>query len=260
MMMLHSGERIQKVLANIGLASRRQIDSWIVSGRFTVDGSLAKPGQLVHHPQKIFFDNKEVIYSEPDDKPRIIMYHKPCGEICTRSDPQKRMDVFRNLPKIDNGRWILIGRLDINSSGLLLFTNVGAIAHTIMHPSFQHERCYRIRAYGSFRPEKLQRLRQGIFLEEGLCKLVETKYLPYNGQGMNHWIEVKVVQGYNRMLRRMFKTQGLIVNKLIRMKMSDFHLPDKLKPGQYQEIGLEQVKLFLGKLSDVKKIKEIEDV
>jgi len=160
-------ERIQKFLANQGVGSRRQIDAMLQEGRIAVNGKTAKPGDQIDGREKIAIDGKLLRLQKHLAKPKILMYHKPVGEVCTRSDPEGRDTVYRNLPGLNQGRWVSIGRLDINTSGLLLFTNDGALANRLMHPSYEVEREYAVRVHGAVSLEMLQQLRDGVELEDG---------------------------------------------------------------------------------------------
>ncbi len=160
-------ERIQKFLAGQGAGSRRQIDSLLQQGRISVNGKPAKPGDRVDGREKIAIDGKLLRLHHHAARPKILMYHKPVGEVCTRSDPEGRADVFQNLPRLNRGRWVSIGRLDLNTSGLLLFTSDGELANRLMHPSFEVEREYAVRVHGAVSVEMLQQLRDGINLDDG---------------------------------------------------------------------------------------------
>jgi 23S rRNA pseudouridine2605 synthase len=243
-------ERIQKYLANQGAGSRRQIDAMLQQGRISVNGKVAKPGDQIDGREKIAIDGKLLRLQRHQARPRILMYHKPLGEVCTRSDPEGRDTVYRNLPGLNQGRWVSIGRLDINTSGLLLFTNDGALANRLMHPSFEVEREYAVRVHGAVSTEMLQQLRDGIELEDGAAHFDDI--LDSGGSGSNHWYHVILKEGRNREVRRLWEAVGVEVARLVRVRYDEFKLPKWLKPGKsrfldddvvtrvYQRLGLAQ--------------------
>ncbi|MDF2530112.1 MAG: RNA-binding domain protein, partial [Gammaproteobacteria bacterium] len=164
-------EKLQKVLARVGLGSRREIEEWIEAGRISVNGKVAKLGDRVNDTDQVVVDNKRITIMATDlVPPRVLMYHKPEGQICTQDDPEGRETVFQHLPTLRSGRWVMVGRLDINTSGLLLFTTDGELANFLMHPSHQVEREYAVRVFGQVGPETLQRLKAGVKLEDGMAK------------------------------------------------------------------------------------------
>jgi 23S rRNA pseudouridine2605 synthase len=223
-------ERIQKFLANQGAGSRRQIDSLLQEGRISVNGKVAKPGDQIDGREKISIDGKLLRLQRHLSKPKILMYHKPIGEVCTRSDPEGREDVYRNLPRLNQGRWVSIGRLDINTSGLLLFTNDGDLANRLMHPSFEVEREYAVRVHGAVSIEMLQQLRDGIELEDGPAHFDDI--IDSGGTGTNHWYHVVLKEGRNREVRRLWEAVGVEVSRLVRVRYEQFNLPKWLKPGK----------------------------
>jgi 23S rRNA pseudouridine2605 synthase len=225
-------ERIQKYLANQGAGSRRQIDALLQQGRISVNGKVAKPGDQIDGREKIAIDGKLLRLQRHTAKPKILMYHKPVGEVCTRSDPEGRDTVYQNLPGLNQGRWVGIGRLDINTSGLLLFTNDGALANRLMHPSYEVEREYAVRVHGAVSPEMLQQLRDGIELEDGPAHFDEI--LDAGGSGSNHWYHVVLKEGRNREVRRLWEAVGVEVSRLVRVRYDQFKLPKWLKPGKYR--------------------------
>ncbi len=160
------------------------------------------------------------------------MYHKPIGEVCTRADPQGRPDVFRNLPHLAQGRWVSIGRLDINTSGLILFTNQGELANRLMHPSYEIEREYAVRVHGSVSTEMLAQLKQGVELDDGRARFEEI--IDSGGEGTNHWYHVILKEGKNREVRRLWQAVGVEVSRLLRVRYDSFNLPKWLKPGKYR--------------------------
>jgi 23S rRNA pseudouridine2605 synthase len=233
-------ERIQKYLASQGAGSRRQIDALLQQGRISVNGKVAKPGDQVEGREKIAIDGKLLrLHSQPS-RPKLLMYHKPVGQVCTRADPEGREDVFQSLPGLKQGRWVSIGRLDINTSGLLLFTNDGDLANRLMHPSFEVEREYAVRVHGDVSPEMLQQLRDGITLEDGPAHFDDI--LDSGGSGRNHWYHVVLKEGRNREVRRLWEAVGVEVSRLVRVRYDQFTLPKWLKPGKYRYLEDETVK------------------
>lgn len=224
-------EKLQKVLANAGLASRREIERWITQGRVTVDGVRANIGDRVHLKQSIAVDRRVIRLTEQQPT-QVLMYHKPIGEICSRQDPQNRPTVFENLPSLPHGRWLSVGRLDINTSGLLLFTNDGALAHQLMHPKSQIEREYLVRISGRVDVEVLERLAQGVVLDDGPARFEHI--VEMGGKGVNHWYAVVVMEGRNRLVRRLWQSQGFSVNRLKRVRFGPIFLEQSLKPGCYE--------------------------
>ena len=225
-------ERIQKYLAAQGAGSRRQIDALLQQGRISVNGKTAKPGDRIEGREKIAIDGKLLRLQRHASKPKILLYHKPVGEVCSRADPGGRDDVFRNLPGLKQGRWVGIGRLDINTSGLLLFSNDGALANRLMHPSYRIEREYAVRVHGAVSTDMLQQLRNGITLEDGPARFDEI--LDSGGSGSNHWYHIILREGRNREVRRLWEAVGVEVSRLVRVRYDQFKLPKWLKPGKYR--------------------------
>ena len=230
-----TGEKLQKILAQAGYGSRREMERWIAEGRITINGRIAEIGDRVKQNTPIKVDNKPFCWPEAGSStPRILLYHKPEGEICSRNDPEGRPTVFDNLPPIKNGRWVSIGRLDINTSGLLLFTDDGNLANRLMHPSYQVEREYAVRVLGTASKEVLHRLTHGVQLEDGTARfehIVES-----GGKGVNRWYHVVMVAGRNRLVRRLWESQNLKVSRLIRVRYGDISLPSSLPQGRWQEL------------------------
>jgi len=240
-------EKIQKVLANLGLASRRQIEQWISAGRISVDGKVAKLGDRVTNRAKISVDGRLVkIIPSKSLVIQVILYHKPIGEVCTRSDEKNRKNVFANLPVLQNARWIMVGRLDINTSGLLLFTNNGELANRLMHPSSQIEREYAVRALGKVDKNILDRLLREVQLEDGEAHFDKIKYI--GGQGANQWYHVVLHEGRNREVRRLWESQGVTVSRLSRVRFGDVILPRSLRRGQWMELSRQAVEKLLRKV------------
>jgi len=228
-------EKLQKVLAREGLASRREVERWIREGRISVNGKKATLGDRVEVTDKIRVDGRPVAVKAPEQqKTRVIMYHKPEGEVCTRSDPEGRPTVFERLPKMKSGRWINVGRLDINTSGLLLFTNDGELANQLMHPSSELEREYAVRVFGEVKLEIIKRLTQGVKLEDGIGRFNSVQ--KRGGTGLNQWYHVIIKEGRNREVRRLWESQGVTVSRLIRIRFGDVSLPKYLARGRWKEL------------------------
>lgn len=228
-------ERIQKLLANAGIASRRQIDRWLAEGLISVNGQLAKPGDRASSDDKVRLRGKLLKLKTPTGNDfRVIAYHKPEGEVVSRQDPEGRKTVFHRLPKLHSGRWIAVGRLDFNTSGLLLFTNDGDLANRLMHPSSQIEREYAVRILGAVSPEQIDALRQGIELEDGLARFDDV--VDAGGSGANHWYHVVLREGRNREVRRLWESMGLTVSRLIRVRYGNINLGRRLRTGKSRDL------------------------
>ena len=225
-------ERIQKFLAHQGIASRRQVDDMLQKGRISVNGQVAKPGDQIEGSEKIALDGKIIRINLNQLKPKILMYHKPVGEVCSRADPEGRTSVFENLPGLGNGRWVSIGRLDINTSGLILFTNQGELANRLMHPSFEVEREYAVRVHGAVTTDMIKQLEQGVKLDDGIARF--DQIIDSGGEGTNHWYHVVLKEGRNREVRRLWESVGVEVSRLVRVRYDQFNLPKWLKPGKYR--------------------------
>ncbi|WP_298776459.1 23S rRNA pseudouridine(2605) synthase RluB [uncultured Shewanella sp.] len=233
-------EKLQKVLARAGHGSRREMEAWIAAGRVSIDGEIAKLGDRVESDVKVRIDGRAVsIKSEEDVVCRVIAYHKPEGEICSRKDPEGRPTVFDRLPRTKDSRWVAVGRLDINTSGLLLFTSDGELANRLMHPSNEVEREYAVRTFGEVTDACIQRLRKGVTLEDGPASFDKVK--PAGGEGMNKWWHVSLAEGRNREVRRLWESQEVQVSRLIRIRYGDIELPKSLPRGGWIELPIEQV-------------------
>lgn len=234
-------EKLQKVLANAGVGSRREMEKWITGGRVSVNGQLATLGQRVEAEDKIRVDGK--LLDIQTEKPicRVLMYNKPEGELCSRSDPQGRSTVFDRLPRIKQGRWIAVGRLDINTSGLLLFTNDGELANRLMHPSHEVEREYAARVFGEVTDDMIRRLKTGVKLEDGDAKFTTIRRHPGDDESMNQWFNVTLSEGRNREVRRMWESQDVKVSRLIRVRYGDMELEKRLPQGAWVELQLKDV-------------------
>lgn len=237
-------EKIQKVLANAGLGSRRQIEEWLREGRIVVNGQVAKLGDRMTTEDKVRVDGREIqLIKSASKKTRVILYHKPEGEICSRSDPEGRPTVFDHLPLLRNGRWISVGRLDFNTSGVLLLTNDGELANRLMHPSQQFEREYAVRIQGQVTPAMIKKLKKGVELEDGLAHFEQIT--DAGGEGSNHWYHVLVKEGRNRLVRRLWESEPVKVSRLIRVRFGDITLPRGLRRGKWMELEKEDVMKLL---------------
>ncbi len=233
------GEKLQKVLARAGLGSRREMERWIQDKRVVVDGKAAHLGDRVDDRAKISVDGKPL--NRPlGEQTRCILYHKPTGEVCSRKDPQGRRTVFERLPKLKNGRWISIGRLDYNTSGLLLFSTDGELANSLMHPSSNIEREYMVRVMGEVDEDMLKRMLEGVMLEDGVAKFTDIQ--DGGGDGINRWFYVVLMEGRNREVRRLWESQGLTVSRLKRVRYGDVFIPSKVKQGQWIELERKEIK------------------
>ncbi len=250
--MSEQGERLQKVLAQAGVGSRREMEEWISAGRVTVNGEVAVLGMRVVEGDVIRADRRVVHVREQGlSLPRVLLYHKQEGEIVSRDDPGQRTSVFDNLPKVRGQKWIAIGRLDFNTSGLLIFTTSGDLANRLMHPRFEVEREYAVRVQGEMTPEQMQQMvRKGIELDDGPVKF--EKLSDEGGEGFNHWYRIVVKEGRNRVVRRTFEALGLTVSRLMRVRFGIVNLPPRLKRGMQAELGegeVRQVMEWAGLLS-----------
>jgi len=234
------GEKLQKVLAQTGFGSRRMMEEWISAGRVSVNGEPATLGMRVLEGDLIKADRRTIRVGERDNAVRVLLYHKPEGEIVSRDDPEKRASVFDKLPKVRGQKWIAIGRLDFNTSGLLIFTTSGELANHLMHPRFEVEREYAVRVQGMMTEAQMdQALKQGVELEDGLVKF--DKLQDEGGEGFNHWYRVMLREGRNRVVRRTFEAMGLPVSRLMRVRFGIINLPPRLKRGMVAELGAGEV-------------------
>lgn len=233
-------EKIQKVLARVGLGSRRMMEEWIDAGRVSVNGRIAKLGDRVSDGDDLRVDGRLIPFqTEEESIRRVVLYNKPEGEVCTRTDPQGRPTVFDQLPKLKEQRWVAIGRLDINSQGLMLFTTDGDLANRLMHPSSRIEREYAVRVHGQVTPETIERLKTGVLLMDGEARFDEI--VDAGGEGTNHWYHVILREGRKREVRRMWESQGVQVSRLIRVRYGNIQLPRNLKAGRYIELDKEVI-------------------
>lgn len=236
-------EKLQKVLARAGKGSRREMETVISAGRVSVDGKVAYLGDRIEGTEQVRIDGHQVkLITAEADFCRVLVYNKPEGEMCTRKDPEGRPTVFDRLPPLENGRWVAVGRLDINTSGMLLFTTDGELANRLMHPSRKVEREYAVRVFGEVDEAMLQRLRQGVKLEDGPAKF--NKIIYRGGEGRNHWFHVVLTEGRNREVRRLWESQEVQVSRLIRVRYGDLEMHRQLPLGGWNELGLPEVNYY----------------
>lgn len=234
------GEKLQKLLARLGLGSRRGLEEIIKAGRITINQKPAKLGDRVLLTDEVRIDGRQVrIKAEREKRRRVIAYYKPEGEICSVNDPEGRTSVFERLPPMTGDRWVMVGRLDINSSGLLLFTNDGELAHRLMHPSSEIVREYAVRVLGEVTPTIAQTLTAGVMLEDGMASFDDIKSV--GGTGVNQWYNVSLKEGRKREVRRLFESQGLKVSRLLRIRYGSFKLPSTLKTGRFIELDRKDI-------------------
>lgn len=229
-------------MARAGQGSRREIESIIAENRVSVDGKIATLGDRinVNSGVKVRIDGNLINLTQAQKEVcRVLMYYKPEGELCTRHDPEGRATVFDRLPRLTGARWIAVGRLDINTSGLLLFTTDGELANRLMHPSREVEREYSVRVFGAVDDAMLNRLKKGVQLEDGPANFKEIKFV--GGVGMNQWFDVTLMEGRNREVRRLWESQGIQVSRLIRIRYGNIKLMKNLPRGGWQEMGLADV-------------------
>lgn len=257
-------ERIQKVLARAGYGSRRLIESWIKEGKLHVNGVPATLGDQIKEGDRLTLEGRPLSAKRiwQQTAPQVLLYHKPVGEVCTRSDPDGRRTIYQSLPAPEEGRWVSVGRLDLNTSGLLLLTTDGELANQLMHPSNQMDREYAVRVLGEVTAEMMQTLRDGVMLEDGKAHFTDIQ--PGGGEGANSWFHVVIQEGRNREVRRLWESQGVQVSRLVRLRYGPVIMPNKLKPGRwmmlegsdldylYTEAGLKS-KVTSGKPSTARK-------
>jgi 23S rRNA pseudouridine2605 synthase len=244
-----STSKLQKRLAEAGLGSRRAMEELIQSGQVTVNGRVAQLGVRVGPQDRIAVDGEPLSERRAPRRahdPRVVLYHKPEGEIVSRRDPEGRASVFDRIPVVQRGRWLAVGRLDFNTCGLLVFTDSGELANRLTHPRFQQPRDYAVRIVGSLTPEQMRNLRSGITLEDGPARfeMLEAQ----GGEGTNRWYRVRVHEGRNRLVRRMFASVGMTVSRLMRTRFGPFELPPRLKRGHWLRLDSDEVQRALQQL------------
>lgn len=238
------GERIQKVLARGGLGSRREIERWINEGRLTINGTKVTLGQHLKSGDQVQVNGRNVNWEKYiQQATRVIVYNKPTGEVVTRRDPEGRPVVFTRLPKLDIGRWISVGRLDINTSGLLLLTNNGELANRLMHPSAELDREYAVRILGEVPDEMIAELKKGVELEDGDAHFDDIQF--FSGEGANKWFHVVVKEGRNRLVRRLWESQGVTVSRLMRVRYGPAVLPGNVRAHDYYELNNNELELLM---------------
>ena len=229
-----TAERLQKLMAAAGLGSRRALEKQITDGKVEVNGQTATLGLSVTQGDNIGYEGKTWRVDSKPVQHRTLVYNKPEGEVTTRSDPQGRKTVFDRLPRVRDGRWVAIGRLDINTTGLLLLTTDGELANAMMHPSSSVDREYACRIRGEASEETLNKLKEGVELDDGPASFSDIQ--PAGGTGENHWYHVTIMEGRNREVRRLWESQGLMVSRLKRVRYGAAFLPKRLRVGQWSEI------------------------
>ena len=242
-----SSERLQKILSRAGMGSRREIERWIEQGLVQVNGVISKLGDGATENDKIIVKGR--LIDNPLAKvlkTRVLLYHKPIGEIASRSDPKHSKTVFDHLPYLKEGRWVQVGRLDINTSGLLIFTNDGELANRLMHPKFELEREYAVRIHGRVNPLAVKTLLQGVELEDGMAKFKKITF--QGGEGANSWYHVVLTEGRNREVRRLWQSQGVEVSRLVRIRYGSILMPRFLVRGQHTELPPEAVSALIASL------------
>jgi len=227
-------EKLHKILARNGYGSRREMEGWIEAGRLSINRKTAKTADRVTAEDKISLDGNAIELDFEPASQRVLMYNKPEGEICTRNDPEGRADVFSKLPKLHGSRWIIVGRLDLNTSGLLLFTTDGELANMLMHPSSEISREYAVRVLGDVDGLVIENLLNGVELEDGMAQFNSIEDV--GGKGANHWYNVTLKEGRKREVRRLWESQGLRVSRLKRISFGPLILPAKLRSGSFRDL------------------------
>ena len=235
-------EKLQKVLANLGLGSRRGIEVWIKEGRVRVNGKTASLGDRVDAEDRIEVDDKPI--RQQKVRHRHLLYNKPNNEICSRKDPEGRKSVYDRLPGLKKQRWISVGRLDYTTTGLLLFTTDGELANRLMRPSSNVDREYAVRVLGDVTVKKLQNMREGVLLEDGMARFTDIQRAQEDDDSANQWYYVAMMEGRNREVRRLWESQGLTVSRLKRVRFGSFFIPSSVKVGQYIDLKSRDIKIL----------------
>ena len=238
-----SEERAQKALSRMGFGSRREIERWIEHGYVKINGEVIKLGAKVVEGDRAEFNGKRIVIRAPKAEVRVLIYNKPTGEICSRKDEEGRKTVFKSLPKLTNSRWVSIGRLDINTSGLLLFTNNGELANRMMHPSHEIEREYAVRVRGEVSQDKIKQLKKGVELEDGPAHFDDI--VDVGGEGSNHWYHVVLREGRNREVRRLWEAVDVTVSRLMRVRYGPVSLSKSIRQGKSMDLEQSEVKQMM---------------
>ena len=236
-------QKLQKVLANMGYGSRREIESWIFDGRIRLNNSVAKVGDRVSNKDLIYLDGNK-IETAKIFRTQVIIYNKPEGEISSNEDPKGRPTVFDNLPSLKRAKWISVGRLDINTTGLLLFTTNGELANRLMHPRYQVERKYLVRVFGDVNQSDIDILKKGVLLDDEQAKfktIERNKGVSDGEKRLNNWFKVTLEGGKNREVRRLWESQGFEISRLKRIAYGPIELQPFIRPGNYLELSIEEV-------------------
>ena len=241
-------QKLHKLLAQNGLGSRRAMEEWIREGKITVNGAIATIGARVQQSDVIRVGRKVIRWPSTSRVPRVLLYHKPEGEIVSHDDPEGRSSVFDQLPGLRGAKWLAVGRLDYNTSGLLIFTTSGELANRMMHPRFAVEREYAVRIVGVLTSAQIARLENGIELVDGVASFISVR--DEGGEGTNHWYRIVLREGRNRVVRRMFEALGLTVSRLMRVRFGVVELPPRLKRGQVSALPAAEVKHLLAWLEE----------
>lgn len=231
--------RVQKALAASGAGSRREMEQWVAQGLVQINGKVATLGDKVTPQDRVTVKGNSIKLKWPDRLPRILLYYKQEGEIVSRDDPQGRVTIFERLPQTKSSRWVAIGRLDVNTSGLLILTTSGELVNRFAHPSFEVEREYAVRILGELTTAQKQQLTTEVMLEDGAAKL--QSITEQGGEGVNRWYTVVIKEGRNREVRRIFETMGLTVSRLMRIRFGPIGLPQRLKRGHFYELNQYEV-------------------
>lgn len=240
----NKGERIQKVLARAGLASRREVERWIEEERLIVNGRKVALGLHIKAGDQLQINGRLVNWEKyVEQAARVLVYNKPAGEVVSRRDPQDRPTVFTRLPKMNIGRWISVGRLDINTSGLLLLTNNGELANRLMHPSADVDREYAVRILGDVPDEMINQLKSGVELDDGDAHFDDIRF--FAGEGANKWFHVVVKEGRNRLVRRLLESQGVTVSRLMRVRYGPAVLPENVKARSHYELNNKELAILM---------------